>query len=400
MDIPKPDSPLYTRASVATMVTFFFSGFTLASFLSRIPTIRDAFELSPASVGHVLLIGSVGSLVALPSSGPLAGRFGPRITVWAGFVAWALGMTSIVLTYARGEVVLLALSLFVAQVGTSMTNTTMNIEGGYVEALSRKQIMPWYHASFSIGTVAAAGLGALMIAWGVDVPMHMVIVMVLTLSIMLVAGMFYVPQEIISQISYDAGAGATKRTKRAWGEKRTLMIGLMVLGTGLMEGAANDWLALAMVDGFHIPEAAGTATFAFFLAVLTTARLVTPRLQRRWAAPPMLRVFLVLAIFGLLVLALSPWAWLALVGVVAWGIGASLGFPTAASALSQNPKMTAARMSVMSTIGYGAFLVGPPLIGYIADFVGYKSALGFIVIPVLMSLYLTRYLDQPKEMDA
>lgn len=394
MDIPRPNSPVYTRASVATMVTFFFSGFVLASFLSRLPTIRDVFELSPASIGHILLIGSLGSLVALPASGPVAGRIGPRITVWSGFVAWALGMSTIVVTFDQYSPLLLAVGLCIAQIGSSLTNATMNIEGGYVEVLSRKAIMPWYHAAFSIGTVAAAGLGALMISNDVSVPAHLIFVIILTLVSILIAGLFYVPQSIVEQISYDSDSGAAKRTKRAWGEKRTIMIGFMVLGTGLMEGAANDWLALAMVDGFHFSPAAGTATFAFFLAVLTTARLLTPRMQRRWDAAPMLRVFLVIAIVGLLVLALSPWAWVALVGVVAWGIGASLGFPTGASAVSRDPKMTAARMSVLSTVGYGAFLVGPPAIGYIADFIGYKSALGFLIIPVLLSLYLTRYLDE------
>lgn len=393
MQIPKADSPLYRRASIATLVTFFFSGFTLTSFLSRIPTIRDAFELAPTSVGNILLIGSLGSLIALPSTGPLAGRFGPRVTVWAGFALWSSGMLAIVATYGNHSPYQLALFLFLAQIGTSMANTTMNIEGGYVEVLTRRKIMPWYHAAFSIGTVSAAGLGALVIANGVSVERHLLIVVCLTVAVMVPTGLAYVPQRIIAEIS-SSDVSNTKRTKEAWAEKRTVMIGLMVLGTGLMEGAANDWLALAMVDGYNVSHAQGTATFAFFLTVLTLARLLTPRMQRSWRAQAMLRVFLVLAIFGLLALALSPWPWLALVGVAGWGIGASLGFPTAASALSDDPKRTAARMSVLSTIGYGAFLIGPPTIGYIAHFVGYRSALGFIVIPVLMSLYLTRYLDE------
>lgn len=394
MDIPRPNSPVYTRASVATVVTFFFSGFVLASFLSRLPTIRDVFELPPASIGHILLLGALGSLFALPASGPIAGRIGPRITVWVGFGAWAVGMTTVVATFEQHSPILLALGLLIANIGSSLANTTMNIEGGYVEVLSRRSIMPWYHAAFSIGTVAGAGLGAVMISKDVSVPAHLTFVIILTLVSMFITGLFYVPQDIIDQISHDSDAGATQRTKKAWGEKRTIMIGFMVLGTGLMEGAANDWLALAMVDGFDFSPAAGTATFAFFLTVLTVARLLTPRMQRRWDAVPMLRVFLVIAIVGLLILAFSPWAWVAMIGVVAWGIGSSLGFPTGASAVSRDPKMTAARMSVLSTVGYGAFLVGPPLIGYIANFIGYKSALGFIVLPVLMSLYLTRYLDE------
>ncbi|MDO5034773.1 MAG: MFS transporter [Actinomycetaceae bacterium] len=395
VEIPNPSSPIYKRAGIATALMFFFAGFTFASFMSRIPTIRDAFELSPASVGNILLLGSIGSVIALPTAGPIAGRFGPRLTVWAGYGFWIAGMTVVVSTYDQHSLALLALGLFISQLGTSMANTTMNIAGGYVEVLSRRRIMPWLHASYSIGTVSAALLGALMIMLNVGVKLHLVIVIGLTIVVMFIAGLMYVPQQIIAHISRDeSGSSNTKRTKAAWMEKRTVMIGLMVIGTGMMEGAANDWLALAMVDGFHVSHAQGTATFAFFLAVLTMARLLTPSMQRRWQPRPMLQVFLVIAIGGLFLLALSPWVWLALVGVIAWGFGASIGFPTAASALSTDPKMTAARISVLSTIGYGAFLIGPPLIGYIANFVGYRQAIGFIILPALISLYLARYIDE------
>lgn len=108
----------------------------------------------------------------------------------------------------------------------------------------------------------------------------------------------------------------------------------------------------------------------------------------------MLQVFLAIAVVGLILFALSPWPWLAMAGIAGWAIGASLGFPTAASALSTDPKMTAARISVLATIGYGAFLVGPPVIGHIAQWVGYRSALGFVALPVLLSLYLARYIDE------
>ncbi|KGF09455.1 hypothetical protein HMPREF1627_00515, partial [Actinomyces sp. S6-Spd3] len=102
VDIPRPDSVVYTRASYATAITFFFSGFTLASFLSRIPSIRDAFSLDPAMLGNVLLIGSLGSVLALPSTGPIAGRFGPRVTAWAGFLLWSVGMLAVIVTLDQG----------------------------------------------------------------------------------------------------------------------------------------------------------------------------------------------------------------------------------------------------------------------------------------------------------
>lgn len=395
MQLPGSNSRLVSRASVATLLTFFVSGFSLASFLSRIPTLRDALGLSPAHMGTLLLVGAVGSVLSMPSSGPIVGRFGPRNTVWASFVLWAIGLSGIIIAFAARNVPGLAACLFFTQVGASLANSTMNVEGGYVELLAKRSIMPWYHAAFSVGTVVAAALGATVLYFHIGFAWHLGFVIVVTMSAMVWAGLNYIPQAIVAEMTMDE-VGATARTTRAWREKRTLLIGVLVFGTGLMEGAANDWLALAMVDGFHVTPAHGTASLALFLTALTATRIASPALLRRWPADQLVRVLLVGAVIGVLVLAISPWLGLALLGVIAWGVGTSLGFPSAASALSRQPAMAAARLSVLSTLGYGAFLAGPPTIGYIAEHIGYRHALGFIVIPVLVSIALTSYLrDDP-----
>ncbi|MDO5729393.1 MAG: MFS transporter [Actinomycetaceae bacterium] len=391
MNLPGSNSRLVSRASVATLLTFFVSGFSLASFLSRIPTLRDALELSPAPMGSLLLVGAVGSVLSMPSSGPLVGRFGPRNTVWASFAVWASGLTGVIVAFEARNIAAVAVCLFFTQAGTSLANSTMNVEGGYVELLAKRSIMPWYHAAFSVGTVVAAALGATVLYFHIGFAWHMGFVIVVTIGIMVWAGLNYLPQDVVADMTMDE-SGATARTARAWKEKRTLLIGVLVFGTGLLEGAANDWLALAMVDGFQVTPAHGTATLALYLTVLTATRLVSPALLRRWSADRLVRVLLIGAAIGVLMLAISPWLGLALFGVVAWGIGASLGFPSAASALSRQPAMAAARLSVLSTLGYGAFLAGPPTIGYIAEFIGYRYALGFVVIPVLLSIALTPYL--------
>lgn len=385
--LPAANAPAVKWASRATLLTFFLSGLTLATLLSRIPTIRDLLSLSPAQMGHLLLVGALGSVLWLPISGPVVARFGPRNTVWTGFAIWSVGALLIALALTQRSTWALAGALFVYQAGTALWNSTMNVEGGFVELLSRRSIMPWYHAAFSVGTVAAAGIGVLAIASGVSVQAHLLTVAAASAVAIVWAGRNYIPQVVIDRLA-NTDEGATARTRRAWKERRTVLIGVMVLGTGLMEGAANDWLALAMVDGFDLTAAAGTMALALFLAVLTLTRILSPRLQARVDAVRLLRGFLMAAIVGLLLLALSPWVGLAVVGVAAWGVGSALGFPSAASALARDAAMAPARMSVLSTIGYGAFLAGPPLIGYIAEHVGYRGALGFIAVPVLVSVVL------------
>ncbi|WIK64559.1 MFS transporter [Gleimia hominis] len=387
-----------TRASIATMLTFFLSGLSVASFLARIPTIRSELALEPSRMGLLLLIGSLGSLIALPSSGPVVGRWGPRVTIWGAYAVWATGITGVILAYEARAAGLLAPALAFAQIGIAMANATMNVEGGYVEVVAHRVRMPWYHAAYSVGTVVAALIGAACSYFHIGVAQHLAAVVVCVLLGIVWAGLNYVPQPIIEDLAGTSTRG-NKRTSRAWREKRTLLIGVFVLGTGLMEGAANDWLPLAMVDGFHVSDTLGTATLALFLTVLTFTRFASSTLLHRWPVERLVPTLLLIAIGGLIVQAVAPWPALALVGVVAWAIGAALGFPSAASALSKEPAMAAARLSVLSTIGYGAFLAGPPLIGFLAEHLGYRGALGFIAIPVAVSVMLSAQLKDPQEED-
>ena len=177
-------------------------------------------------------------------------------------------------------------------------------------------------------------------------------------------------------------------TRVAWREKQTVLIALMVMSAGLVEGAANDWLNLSMVDGYGFSTAAASAAFAFFLLMMTIMRFASPRLEARLGAPALLRITFFGAVVGLLLVAFAPHYTLAVAGVALWGIGASLGFPLGISALSTDPVMTPARVSVLSTVNYGAALIGPPLLGLIADHIGYHRALAFVALPVLVAIVL------------
>lgn len=393
LHLPPPQSQPVSRAIVATLLTFFVEGAMLASFLSRIPTLRDALELTPSHMGTLLLIGACGAVISLPASGPIVGRFGPRDTVWASFVIWTIGMVGLIVAFELRTVPLFAVFLFIMQSGTSLGNSTMNVESGYVELLAKRPIIPWFHAAFSIGTVAGAAVGALVLYFNINFAVHLAILIIIANVLMVWAGLNYIPHSIIVAMTADDANNAA-RSKRAWRERRTLLAGAIVFGTGLMEGGANDWLALSMVDGFDMPPARGTAVLALFLFVLTMTRVLSPRLLLRWRGDRVLRALLIGSIIGLVAVSTSPWIGLALIGVVLWATGAALGFPIAASVLSRQPAMAAARMAVMSTLGYGAFLAGPPIIGYIAEHIGYRHALIVIAIPVVVSALLTSTLRE------
>ena len=171
-----------------------------------------------------------------------------------------------------------------------------------------------------------------------------------------------------------------------WKEPRTIAIGFIALGMAFAEGSANDWLALAMVDGRDVSNATGALWFGFFTAGMMAGRIGGVWVLDRFGRVPVLQASAVLAVTGLAMVILIPHLGLSAVGTILWVIGSSLGFPVAMSAAADNPRGGAARVSAVATLAYGAFLIGPPLIGGIGSQVGLLGALWVVVVMVVVSL--------------
>jgi len=159
-----------------------------------------------------------------------------------------------------------------------------------------------------------------------------------------------------------------------------------VLAFAFTEGAANDWVAVALIRDFDAPPAVGTLGFATFLTAMTVSRWIGPRLLDRYGRVPMVRATALLSLGGVLLFVLTDWVALALVGTALWGLGTALGFPVGMSAGSDDPQHAAARVSVIASVGYAAFLGGPPLIGFLGEHVGVQHAL--VCVAVLMGVAL------------
>ena len=150
---------------------------------------------------------------------------------------------------------------------------------------------------------------------------------------------------------------APPRPGRGW-EPRTLLIGVMVMALAMTEGTANDWLAVALVDGHDVSHAGGVAGFAVFVLAMTAGRIAGTGLIDRFGRVAVLWATMALAGTGVLLIVFADDLALVVVGIVLWGVGASLGFPVGMSAAADDPVRAASRVSVVSTIGYAAFLAG------------------------------------------
>lgn len=171
----------------------------------------------------------------------------------------------------------------------------------------------------------------------------------------------------------------------AWTDRSTLLIGLVVLGMALAEGSANDWLALTMVDGHGVDNSAGAAALGVFLGAMTLVRLFGVRLIDRYGRVDVLRWCAALAFVGLGLMIFVDSAVVAFIGAGLWGAGAALGFPIGMSAAAEDPRRAAARVSVVSTIGYIAFLVAPPVIGFIGEHSSLRQALILVLVVVALA---------------
>ena len=370
-------------------------GFGTSAWLSRLPDVRDNLGLTPATIGTMLLIASLGSLLTLPTSGPIVTTIGARASGRIGVAIWALGIVCAGVGALNVSIPLATVGLVLLAAGNGLWGATMNIEAGLVQAAVRRTVVPIIQAMYAVGMLGGALLGALAAQLGLPLGAHLFGLAALELLACGTAVGFYLTKDEALAPAQDKGEGkdASQRkakglTRVAWREKRTVLIALMVMSAGLMEGAANDWLNLSMVDGYGYSTAAASAAFAFFLLMMTIVRFASPRLEARLGSPKLLRITFSGAVVGLLLVAFAPHHLFAVAGIALWGIGSALGFPLGISALSVDPVMTPARVSVLSTVNYGAALIGPPLLGLIADHIGYHRALAFVALPVLLAIVL------------
>jgi MFS family permease len=386
----------YVRWRTAVFAIFAVSGLSIATWASRVPSIKADLDIENAQIGMLLLGMGVASILGLSVSSLVIARFGTRSGMLGAMLVLSTGLaiigvgTNIVSSFA---VVLVGLALF--GFGNGALDVMMNVDGAAIEAQSGKTILPLFHAFFSFGTVIGAGIGAIVAGWGMSVAAHTIVIAVLIVIVAFVAIANVPPREAAGDPAADGAAGADEAPQgwrarlalslSAWREPRTYALGVIMLGMAFAEGGANDWLALGIAEDHGGGVALGAAALTVFSVAMTVVRVFGGPLVDRFGRVATLRVLSVLAAAGILLFILAPNIPLAFVGAALWGMGASLGFPLGMSAAADDPAKAAARVSAAATIGYVAFLCGPPILGLISDQIGLLNTLYILVVLVVAS---------------
>ena len=372
----------------AIFTIFFVTGLGFASWASRLPAVKNDLGITDLEIGVLLFVAGAASIVGLSLANVIVVRWGARRGMIATIITFSLGLIVVGLgvqffqSYA-----ITAVGLGLMGIGMSATDVMMNVEAAAVEQAFERTLMPLFHAFFSIGTVVGAGIGVAMAAWNVGVAWHLWGIGVLVLA----AGLLSLRSVPSREIVHDDPATKTTRRERfaevlsVWRDPRTYAIGAIMLGMAFAEGSANDWLAIAVVDGHGQTEAVGAIALTVFSVAMTVFRILggplVDRIGRVWT----LRILAVTAVVGLVMFILAPSLPIAFIGVALWGAGASLGFPLGMSAAADDPAKAAASVSAAATIGYLAFLCGPPILGWISHEIGILPTLWIIVGLIVMS---------------
>lgn len=375
--------PAQSRLYAAICGLFFLPGFAWATWVTRTPALRDALSASTEQMGMILFGFSCGSMSGILLSGKLTLRFGARRVIGVGLVILLAGLLVLAasIPLVNPWVAFAGLSLF--GIGMGLTDVAINIEAADFEQKLGRPVMTALHGFFSLGTLVGAVLGMSMTALEVSVGGHFTVVAVLALLAMswLITRLPPTPAVDPEAPSEAGGQGAlwvVLRDKSLW------VIGVVILAMALAEGSANDWLPLLMIDGHDFAATTGTLVYVGFTLGMTVGRFAGNRFVVRYGRAAVLRFSALSAALGLLLVIFSHLPWLAAVAVLCWGVGASLGFPLAITAAGESGNHSAMRVTLAATLGYVAFLVGPPSLGFIGEHWGLRLAM----IPVLAMVVL------------
>lgn len=361
-----------------TFISFGIQGLIFSTWVSRTPEIQKLLRLDTAEMGLFTFAMALGSLCGLLISGPIIARYGTRIVLIVSYGVSGLFL-AVLGFYAQLEnlpisTVAIVLIGFSAGAG----GLALNIEGANVDRNSTKSLLPSLHGAFSLGSLLGGAIGTIAIVSGVSVEANLigmsVLVFLLTFLVTTrlprTSGMHVHSEMNTDQIATVATA---RDRRRVWLEPQTLMVAFIVIGFNLAEGTASTWLPIALVDA-GLSSAIATASYTVFAGAMAVGRLSGGPIVDYLGRARALIVFAAITALGILIVILTGWIALPLIGAALWGLGNSIGFPLCVSAVSEDPRLAGSRVGVLVVASNTSGIAGPPLLGFIGQVAGLFTA--------------------------
>lgn len=375
------------RRSIVILTSYFFIfGIGMSAWLVRLPDIRSAIGVTTAILGWVLFASSVGAMTSLLLAGRFIARFGARTAVISGFSALCIGQTIQGLSLVGESAVGVALGGLISGLGYGIGDVGINVEGAELEKRRGKSLLPQLHGAYSLGALTGAGIGTLAIVINFSLVVQVLVVALIT--IVIAWSTYRLMPDGTGRIASTTDNPSEKapQRKKTILTKRVLFLGLGIMGLSLAEGGSNDWLALSVVDDYNLDTTMAGITFAIMTAAMVVTRFTGGKLVDKYGRVFALRVFGIAGVVGILLVILSPTIYLAWVGAALWGAGVALGFPLFISAAADGQN-SSGRVATVTSFGYVAFLVGPPLLGFIGQTWGLLNMFYLLAAFVAAAVY-------------
>ncbi len=350
-------------ARSATFAYFALNGFLMGMWIVHIPAVEQRAGTSHAVLGWLLLLLGAGAFAGMQIVGPLTDRIGARTVVP---VSAALCSAALVLPGLVTNTWTLGAALLVLGFGNGCLDVSMNAHAVQVERGYERPVMSAFHATFSLGGVLAALVGARTLSWGVSPSVTLGVVALCGILVAVPAASALLRPEPVPAERTSAAASKTGRgtPRRIW------VLAVLALMLMLCEGVANDWSALHLRDVLDASAATAALAFGAFATAMTAGRLLADRVAARFGPVAILRYGASMAALGLAAAALSPWIPLALIGWTVFGAGLSGCIPQLFSAAGHaDPEAAGVNVSRVAGLGYLGMLAGPAVIGPLTHFV-------------------------------
>lgn len=371
----------------AIMSAFFLQPIAFGSWLPQIPGVQERLALGPAELAIALLGLPTGILLMLPFAGQLVGRIGSRNTLIFGFPVF---LALVPLPVAAPDIVSLFLLLALLGIGLSTIELGLNVEADVIEKRGTASIMNRCHGFWSLGIMTGSLIGAVFLA--IEAPPFLAIGL---LSLLLAPVALVVCRALPSHAA--PVAEAEKRSSWRLPGPAILGISLFVFGITMTEGAVADWSAVYLKDVLATSGMATGMGYVVFAMMVSLGRFLGDGAKERLGAVVLARICLSLSLAGMLLVVVAPVTIIVYLGLACVGLGVSVGFPLAVTASADlGDRPAAENVAILSFIALFGFLVGPPMIGFVAELAGLRSGLATLLPPLILSMALAGLLHRRK----
>lgn len=371
------------RVRLATSLFFFGMGFCFATWASRIPDIKSALQLSEAALGTLLFTMPIGQLFAMPFSGKVVTKYGSRTITILGLILYAACLPLIGLATEKWQ---LALGLFLFGWFGNFCNIAVNTQGVYTQQLFDKPIIGSFHGSWSLAGFCGALTGLLMLALELSVFQHFVVAFAFVLLIIATNQKFMIKAKPKQE--------AEKSTYSFWKnpDKNLLLLGVICFCGMASEGIMFDWSGVYFKEIIKAPGALVVLGYTTFMISMASGRFLSDFLVARYGARKVLIISGLVISTGLYTAVLLPYIIPCTIAFLLVGFGVSNVVPIIFNVAGNNENVpTGIALTIVTSISFLGFLMGPPLIGYIAELTSLKHSFAIIgIFGVLVSLLVWR----------